>query len=234
MGSFLFTLLIVLGFFLYFFLLLNHRNQKNNAIKHHQIVFVNKNKQISLPLKNYGIPIGTKKSGLVEVIFPDLDDEGQLRYHYAWYYLFELSIAKLKSDHSQSKEFLVAQELRFYIQEHLKTEKELANLDAQYHEVYKLTQLISKSDLYAHQIGIYRKALIEITKLMNKAKELDKLDINFIREGLIGIKINNYNPDNIESNLVINQTKYQQLKQEYEYMKDTAKAYGELVVKNLR
>ncbi len=226
MGFFLFVVFILFSLIFIF----NKRNQKIKALKHHKIVVVNNTKinQEHLILKNYGTPLQIKESCRVEVIFPDLDKEGNLIYHSSWHHLPELSIPDFK-EHHKIKEFRVAKELGFYIKEHLKTERELANLENQYSEVHDLAKLISKSDVYSTQIETYNKALIEIEKLIDKAEQLEKLYINFIKEGLIGIKINNYNPDHIQNNSVIHQTKYKQLIEEYQYMKDTAKAYGELM-----
>lgn len=126
-------------------------------------------------------------------------------------------------------EFQVAKDLAKYIKEHLQTEKEIKDLVLQYRQVHDLSKLILKSDMYSNQIDIYEKAIKEIEKLLDKAKQLEKMYIQIVREGLIGVKIANYNPSLIKNNQITHQMKYKRVKDEYQYMKDTAHAYGELM-----
>ena len=122
-----------------------------------------------------------------------------------------------------------AQQLGYYIKEHFKIEREMSELEDQYNRINNLAKLVAKSDIYSSQIERYNKALIEIRKLIKKAKQLERLYISLVREGLIGIKISSYNTDDITNNLLIHNIKYERLREEYQYMKDVATAYGSLI-----
>ncbi len=209
------------------------KKQKIKYIKQHKIVVVNCKSQTSNFLfRNYGIPIDIKKSGLVEIIFPDLDNESQLLYHYRWYHLSEVYIAELAVSYSKTKEFKIIQNLNSYVQENLKIENEITDMHSQYEKIYELTVLVAKSELYSNQLEIYDKALIQITKQIDKGKQLHRLYRRIIKEKLIGAKIANLNPDMINDNYIIQQTKYKQLKEEYKYMKDKVEAYQFLIGNN--
>lgn len=85
--------------------------------------------------------------------------------------------------------------------------------------------------MYSNQIDTFNKALSELDKLIDKANRLEKIYINLVKEGLIEIKIRKYNPNLLKNNSITCQTKYEQLREEYLYMKDTAKAYEDLMRK---
>lgn len=207
------------------------RHQKVRKILKSKVIFIHSNRinQSNLLLGKYAIPSQILyNSSQVEVIFPQLNESGNLVYTNQCYYLAEISIPK-SHKHRHKIEFQVAEDLSKYIKEHLKTEKEIKNLVLQYRQIHDLSKLILKSDMYSNQINTYEKAIEEIKKLLNKAKELEKMYIKIIREGLIGVKIANYNPNNIKSNQMVHQIKYKQVRNEYQYMKDTAHAYGELM-----
>ena len=88
--------------------------------------------------------------------------------------------------------------------------------EEQYNRINDLAKLVAKSDVYSSQIEKYNKALIETRKLIEKAKQLERLYISLVREGLIGIKISSYHPDKIINNLLIHHLKYEQLREEYQ------------------
>ena len=182
----------------------------------------------NLLLGKYAIASRICNSSQVEVIFPQLNESGNLVYTSQCYYLREISIAT-SDRHRNKMEFQVAKDLSKYIKEHLQTEEEIKYLVLQYRQVRDLSKLILKSALYSNQINIYQKAIEEIEKLLDKAEELEKMYIQIIREGLIGVKIAKYNPNNIKNNQMVHQMKYKEVRDEYQYMKDTAHAYGELM-----
>ena len=205
-------------------------HQKARKILKSKVIFIH-SKRINLknlPLGKYAIASRIYNSSQVEVIFPQLNESGNLVYTSQCYYLAEISIPTLDK-HRNKMEFQVAKNLSKYIKEHLQTEEEIKDLVLQYQQVHDLSKLILKSDMYSNQINIYQKAIEEIVKLLDKAKELEKMYIQIIREGLIGVKIAKYNPNNLKNNQMVHQMKYKQVRDEYQYMKDTAHAYGELM-----
>ncbi len=216
-------------FFYYPYYLCQRHQRKIEYIKRSQVVTINNDEiiQDDFILDNYGIPLEIKNSGIVEVVLPTLDREGQLIYHYSFHYVSGLSIPKFKIN-QRTEEFRAAQQLGSYIKEHFQIEREICDLEEQYNRINDLAILVSKSDVYSSQIEKYNKALIETRKLIEKAKQLERLYISLVREGLIGIKISSYHPDKIINNLLIHHLKYEQLREEYQYMKDVATAYGSL------
>ena len=226
MEFFLFLLILasIISYLFYFI------HQKAKKILRSKVIFIHSNRlnQNNLLLGKYGIASKIHHASQVEVIFPKLNESGDLVYTSQYYYLAEISIPTLDK-HKHKMEFQVAKDLAKYIKEHLQTEKEIKDLVLQYRQVHDLSKLILKSDMYSNQIDIYEKAINEIEKLLDKAKELEKMYIQIVREGLIGVKIANYNPSIIKNNQITHQMKYKRVKDEYQYIKDTAHAYGELM-----
>lgn len=206
------------------------RHQRARKLLKSKVILVHSNRinQNYLLLGKYAIASRIYNSSQLEVVFPQLNESGDLVYTSQCYYFSEISIP-ISYKHRHKLEFQVASDLSKYIKEHLQIEKEIKDLVLQYRQVDDLSKLILKSDMYSNQINIYEKAIEEIEKLLDKAKELEKMYIQIIREGLIGVKIANYNPNNIKNNQVIHQMKYKQVRDEYQYMRDTAHAYGELM-----
>lgn len=223
-------ILIILIFAAIIISLIYFRQRKINKILENKVVFVHSNRtdNNNLLLGKYGITLQRYNSSQVEVIFPKLNESGDLVYVSKYYYLAEISIPR-SDKHKNKIEFQMAKDLAKYIKEHLQTEKEIEDLVLQYQQVHDLKKLVLKSDMYSNQIDVYEKAIKEIKKLIAKAKELEKMYIQIVREGLIGIKIANYNPNNIKDNQIAHQMMYKRVKDEYQYMKDTAHAYGELM-----
>ena len=220
--------LIIIVFLVVFYFSIN--NPKIEAIKNSKIVVVKqlKNNSNSLLLGNYCILIQFINPSRIEVVSPSLNHRGDVVYNSFWCFLSEISIPKSKRDRS-SIEFNTVQKLSFYIKEHLTIEQEVDTLQKQYQKIKDLTRLVSKSEIYADRIEIYGRATVEIEKLIYKAKQLENLYIQVIRDSLIGIKIANYNLDYIQDKQLAYQSQYTKIKHEYNFMKDTAKAYGELM-----
>jgi hypothetical protein len=122
-----------------------------------------------------------------------------------------------------------AKELAPLIKEHLKIEQEILSLEEQYQKVNDLADLVSTSELYSSQLDIYEMAVVERENLLEKAEQLQKIYIHLIREGLIGIQVAGYNPDNIRDNRLAFDSQYKRIKEEYQYMRDAATAYQELM-----
>ena len=221
---FIFILAIVAAY------LISFRNKKISRILENKVVAINnkKIKQDNLLLKKYAIPLQANNSSQIEVVIPLLNEIGELVYTYSLHFPSEIYLPNIE-EYKQSIELRVARKLSIYIREHLKTEKEIEELSAQYYKVHDLKELILKSEVYQNQIDIYDRAIDEICGLIDKAKQLEKMYLNLIREELIGVKIQNYNPTDIKDNQISHHLQYEQLKDEYEYMKEEAKAYSELM-----
>jgi gamma-glutamyl:cysteine ligase YbdK (ATP-grasp superfamily) len=123
----------------------------------------------------------------------------------------------------------VGKELSPLIKEHLQIEQEILSLEEQDCKVNDLADLVSTSELYSSQLELYEKALVQIEKLLKKARQLQNIYIHLIREGLIGIQVAGYNPDTIQNDRLAFDSKYRRIREEYQYMKDLATAYTELL-----
>ena len=205
-------------------------NAKIKKILKRKVIAINNLtiEQNNLPLKNYAIPLESNSASQVKVAFPQLSESGELVYIYYLFFPSEIRLTYFEKD-KDNIEFIIARKLSKYVKEHLKTEKEIEELMMQRHKVYDLRKLVSKSEVYQNQINIYDRAIGEISGLIDKAKQLEIMYLKLIREELIGLRIQNYNPAFIQDNRISHHLQYEQLKDEYEYMKEEAKAYAELM-----
>lgn len=87
------------------------------------------------------------------------------------------------------------------------------------------------SELYLSQQEIYERALFQVENLLDKAEELQRVYVRLIREVLIGREIAQYSPDLLPNDSLAIDNQYKKIKEEYQYMKDTATAYAELLRK---
>ena len=78
-------------------------SKKIEYIKRSQVITINNDELIQddFILYNYGIPLEIKNSGIVEVVLPTLDSEGQLMYHYSFHYYLDYLFPSLKSTQEQ-------------------------------------------------------------------------------------------------------------------------------------
>ncbi|MBD2125192.1 hypothetical protein NDI39_29165 [Microcoleus sp. ZQ-A2] len=206
------------------------RDRKINKILNTKIILINKSeeKYANLCLKNYGLPLKVKERDKVQVIFPRLTPKGDVEYIFSWHNLDDVEIPEVGIDQNDIK-LRAAKELAPLIKEHLQIEQEILSLEEQYQKVNNLADLVSTSELYSSQLDIYERAILEIENLLGKAEQLQKIYIHLIREGLIGIQVAGYNPDNIRDNRLAFDSQYKRIKEEYQYMRDAATAYQELM-----
>lgn len=208
------------------------RNRKIEKVLNSNIILINEPEEryYNLCLKNYGIPIKVNERDKIQIIFPRLTAEGDVEYIFYWYSLDVVEIPNSETA-QQDVKVKVGKELAPFIKEHLQIEQEILSLEEQYYKVNNLAELVSTSELYSSQLELYEKALVQIEKLLKKAKQLQNIYIHLIREGLIGIQVAGYNPDTIQNNRLGFDSKYQKIREEYQYMKDVATAYTELMRK---
>ncbi len=206
------------------------RKKKIEKVLNSDIIVVNGVEESSsnLCLKNYGIPQEVKERDKVKVIFPRLKTAGVVQYIFSWHSLDDIEIPDVEIEQNDIT-LRAAKELAPLIKEHLQIEEEIFSLEEQYDKVNDLADLVSTSELYSNQLELYERAVLQIENLLKKAKQLKNIYIHLIREGLIGIQIAGYNPDNIRDNRLAFDSKYRRVREEYQYMRDAATAYQELM-----
>ena len=206
------------------------RNKKIEKVLNTKVILIKGAEEISsnLCLRNYGIPLRVKERDKVQVIFPRLTSNGDLEYIFSWHSLDDVEIPEIEIEQNDIK-LRAAKELAPLIKEHLHIDQEILSLEEQYQKVNDLADLVSTSELYSSQLDIYERAVVEIENLLEKAEQLKKIYIHLIREGLIGIQVAGYNPDNIRDNRLAFDSQYKRIKEEYRYMRDAATAYQELI-----
>ena len=184
-----------------------------------------------LPLGRLGLFwLANKEQRRIQVVFPELTSAGDVQYICSWHPLRAIRIPAVDETNLQSKAKLrAAQELATLIEEHLQLEPEIINLKKQWHKIDDLLALVATSDFYSSQKNLYERALVQIENLLDKAEQLEKVYIRFIREALIGRKVAGYNPDLLLDNNLMLDNQYKRIKEEYQAMKDTATAYAELL-----
>ncbi len=207
------------------------RSRKIEKINTTNIILVNgaEEKYPNLPLGNYCIPMKVKEREKVEVVFPRLTFAGDVEYIFSWHNLDDVEIPEVEIEQKHIK-LIAANELASIIKEHLQIEQEIFSLEEQYQKVNNLADLVSTSELYSSQMELYERAVVQIEDLLNKAKQLQKIYIHLIREGLIGIQVAGYSTGKIQDNRLAFDSKYQRTREEYHYMKDVATAYHELLL----
>jgi hypothetical protein len=206
------------------------RNKKVEKVLNTKVILINgvEERYSNLCLKNYGFPLKVKEQDKVQVIFPRLTLNGDVEYIFSWHNLDDVEIPEVEI-HQNDIKLKAAKELATLIKEHLQIEQEILSLEEQYQKVNDLADLVSTSKLYSSQLDIYERAVEEIENLLEKAEQLQKIYIHLIREGLIGIQVAGYNPDNIRDNRLAFDSQYKRIKEEYQYMRDAATAYQELM-----
>lgn len=207
------------------------RSKKIEKINTTNIILVNgaAKRYPNLPLENYCIPMKVQEREKVEVIFPRLTSAGDVEYIFSWHNLDDVDIPEVEIEQKDIR-LIGANELASLIKEHLQIEQEIFSLEEQYQKVNNLADLVSTSELYSSQMELYEQAIVQIEDLLNKAKQLQKIYIHLIREGLIGIQVAGYNAENIQDNRLAFDSKCRRTREEYQYMKDVATAYHELML----
>lgn len=224
------TIILLIALSGYWFVF--YPNQKIKRIKRNLVVEVDRvdSRYPNLPLSNLGIFFEVNEKRRIRVIFPKLTQEG-IEYIYSWHNLQSIRIPALEKTHTQGRINLkVAQELASLIKEHIQfVEPEILNLRKQWHRINELIDLVATSEFYASQQGIYKRALFQIERMLDKAEELEQVYIGFIREVLIGRQVAEYNLNLLPDDGLAIDDHYKIIREEYQNMKDTATAYAELL-----
>lgn len=220
-------LIILAGYWFVFY-----TNQKIKRIKSNLVVEVDgvDSRYPNLPLSNLGIFFEVNENRKIRIIFPKLTHKG-IEYIYSWHKLQSVRVPALEKTHTQGRINLkVAQELAPLINEHIQfVEPEIINLRKQWHRINELLELVGTSEFYASQQGIYRRALDQIERMLDKAEELEQVYIGFIREVLIGRQVAEYDINLLPDDSLAINNQYKIIREEYQNMKDTATAYAELL-----
>lgn len=207
-------------------------NRKIQQIRSQQVIEVDgaETRYPNLPLGKLGIFFDVNENRKIQVVFPKLTKEG-IEYIFSWHYLESIRIpASEKTDTQGRVNLRVAQELALLMKEHIQfVEPEIKNLRKQWHKINELLDLVATSEFYASQQDVYERALFQVENLLDKAEELQQVYVGLIREILIGRQVAEYDPNLLLDKSFAIDHQYRKIKEEYQYMKDTATAYAELL-----
>ena len=219
---------LFMGAIAYLFLL--YQNRQIQAIRASDVVVVKgaEDRYPNLPLGNFAVPHRFRSPDRVQVVFPTITDSGDVEYIYSWHSLKSVTPIALSRTHRQNKVRVMA-ELAPIIKEHLKLELDTIALENQSVKINKIAELVAVSDLYSSQLETYERAIDETTKLIKKVEELSEVYVRIVRETLIGTRIADFNPELLLDLHVPLDAQYERVKAEYQFMKDTAQAYYELL-----
>lgn len=187
--------------------------------------------QGSTSLNGTPVKIGKKK---VLVAIPILKENGDIDIVNSWHDLEKVEIPSAYWISTDKKTSCI-NGIAPMVKESISVDREMLNLETKYLEITEVATLISSSDIYSSKLDIYERALAQIEALLVKARELNEFYLRMIKEGLIGNKVAEYNLDGISDNLHISfDSKYRQVKEEYQTIKHTAYTYFELISKDKR
>lgn len=220
--------LLTMGAIAYLFL--SHHNRQIQTVRGSNVVIVEgaTDRYPNLPLGNFAVPNRFRSPDRIQVVFPMLTDAGDVEYIYSWHSLSAVTPMQLSRSHRQNKVRVMA-ELAPVIKEHLKLELDMIALENQLVKINKIAELVAVSDLYSSQLSIYERAIDETEKLINKVEELSRVYVRIVKETLIGTRIAEFNPDLMLDLHVPLDEQYDRVKSEYQFMKDSAHAYYELL-----
>lgn len=209
--------------------LLLQRHHKLTWIKNKGLVDVSgaSDRYPHLPLKNYGMAMEVRDQNRVKVVFPRLTHDGDVEYLYSWHSIHDIKIPKSNSE-SRSLRLQLAEEVTQSIQEHLQIEPEILQLEQEQEKLERLANLIASSEFYWGYLDPYERASDQIETLISKARALRNIYVRIIRETLIGAEMSTYTLNEIPSQMAVD-AQYQQLRAEYDQIKQTAIAYPELM-----
>jgi hypothetical protein len=212
------------------YLFLRYQNYRIRVIRDSDVVVVKgaEDRYPTLPLGNFAVPHRFRSPDRVQVVFPTITDAGDVEYIYSWHSLNAVTPMTLSPSHRQNKIRVMA-ELAPIIKEHLKLELDTIALENQSVKINKIAELVAVSDLYSTQLETYERAIDETAKLIKKVEELSAVYVRIVRETLIGTRIADFDPELLLDWHVPIDAQYERVKAEYEFMKDTAQAYYELL-----
>lgn len=207
-------------------------NRKIKRMKSRVVLEVDgaKTRYPNLPLGNLGVFFDVKENRRIRVVFPKLTPDGDVEYIYSWHNLQSIRVPTSKKGTPDPVDLKIAQQLAFLVKEHLQfVEPEIFSLREEWQKINELRNLVATSEFYSSQKEHYERALFQIENLLDKAEDLQQVYIRFIREVLIGKRVAGYDPDLLLSDGLAIETQYKRIREEYQYMKDTAIAYTELL-----
>ncbi len=166
----------------------------------------------SLPLQQFGCPLveqsrSLRSKRLIQLVFIQLDSSGNLEYIFSRHPLHEIKIVNLNKK-KISRELQLAKEILPLIQLHLTIEKEITKLLDERQKLEEISSLVATSQVYNRQQEIYDRASIQLDDIIKKASELKNIYVTLMREGLIGLKVAQYSPDNFIDNRIVFDTHY--------------------------
>ena len=173
-----------------------------------------------------------QKQNQVLIILPRLTKNGDVEYIKVWRDLSNVIVHNLEKVNSHRGDFSVMKQLVSPVREHLQIEQDISQLQKNKKQIEHLLKLVSTSEFYYNQRELYDRALFQVQEMIDKAKKLEQAYIRLIRELLIGEQLSSYNPNQIENYHLAHYSQYQKIKEEYQQLKDTAIAYGELLQNN--
>ncbi len=224
----LFILILIVSAYTFIF----YPNQKLQRIRDSTVLEVDgaDTRYPDLPLGRVGIFCGVNERRKIRIVFPKLTPEGDVQYIYSWHNLYSVHVPTIEETGRDGINLKTAQELTFLIREHIQfVEPEIQNLKKQWLKISDLIDLVSTSEFYSSQQGIYERALFQVENLLNKAEELQQVYVRFIREMLIARKVAGYDPNLLPDKSVSIDKQYEGIREEFQNMKELATAYSELL-----
>lgn len=213
--------------------------RKLNAIRQGKVLRLLTQDQYSIPLevieqkrevkkKFFKIPFSYQTSSwLIKSVKPQLTKEGISFSIFA----HELKQVKIGRKDSKNSTFELMEKISIPTQEIIsKIEPQIAEFNQQIDRLEELRSLAASSEVYHQQAEVYGKAIAQITDLVNKAEELKRECLKFVRENLIGAELAKYNPDHLPevTQKIEFDAKYKAIKEKYDLLREEVKAYFEL------
>lgn len=155
----------------------------------------------------------------------------ELHYNSTRYRLNDLSNVKSVIKHRIKNNYKLstAHKLAPIIQEHLQIKAEIKELNQQDVKISNLAQLVATSDIYNERLHTYATTLLKIRNCLKQAKQLDQSYTRLVREMLIGIKVAEEELKHLPDRETSFDLQYQRIQEEYNFMKDEATAYYQLL-----
>ncbi len=173
--------------------------------------------------------IKTEGSYLVDVVVPDLDRCGKVVLHRSTHRLKEV-VVEWDTLPTRSVEYNTLRQLAPILQDYHQLEAEIAALRAQKAEIERLVALLSTSELYVEEVETYQRASAGIDTLLVRSEELENLYLSLVREGLIAQKVQGYSPERLPLDApVLLYSRHEAAREELQSMKETARAYSQLL-----
>lgn len=190
-------------------------------------------------LGHYGILIEVDfQKTICKVAFPKLDDLGNLYYtsnrnhvlddYCEIYWLRDVKMVDAEVKRNNHTLCAIKQ-LAPIVKEHLKIKSEILELSNKESQLNHLAELVATSDFYERQRDTYEMALVRIRSCLDKAEALEKAYSKLIREILIGVRVAEWEPEYLLDLEISFDLQHQQIKEDYDYMKNIVTAYYQLL-----